>query len=110
MCEKTHNRSAFIAVLVPVAWTLLLAMFGAIAMSQGGSDGVYTVFIAISAVLMLLGPVALLVCGIVGNVHCSMAIRDRETRWKTAVLLTVSGLYTVGSVVLAVLMLKSLME
>ena len=103
MREKAHIRSALVSVLVPVVYGLILLLSGAIALGIEGAEG-YTLFIGVAAFMLVLGPVVLLVCGIIGNVHGGLALRDREHKGMSIALLSVSGLYTLGSVAIAVLL------
>lgn len=110
MREKSHIRSAFISVLIPLAYALIFLLSGAVGLSLEESEGAYTVFIGLAAFLLVLGPLVLLICGIVGNVHGGLALRDREHKGKSIVLLAVSGVYTVSSVVCGVLLWIGLMQ
>lgn len=104
MREKSHIRSGLISILVPVAYGLILLLSGGIGLAVEDSDGAYTLFIGIAAFMLVLGPLVLLVCGIVGNVHGGLALRDREHKGKSLGVLSISVLYTLGSVAIAVLL------
>ncbi len=102
MREKSHFHSCVISILVPVAFSLLLLLAGAIGMSMEESAEAYTVFIGAAAFMLVALPVLLLVCGIIGNVHGALALRDREPKCRSIIVLSISVLYTVGAVASAI--------
>ncbi len=104
MTDRTHIRSGFISLIVPAAYFLLFLLAGAIALSIDQSQTVYTAFIGLASFMLVLFPLVLLVCGIVGNVHGSLALREKEPKKKSILVLSFSIFYTLGSVAIAVLL------
>ncbi len=102
MREKTHFRSCVISLLVPVAYALIFLLSGAIALALDESEGTYTAFIGIASFMLVLMPLVLLICGIVGNVHGSLALRDREPKRRSILVLSLSVVYTLSAVAIAV--------
>ncbi len=98
MTEKNHIRSCVISLIVPVAYMLIFLLAGAIALSIDQNESTYTVFIGLASFMLVLAPVVLLICGIIGNVHGALALRDREPKKWSILVLCLSIVYTLGSV------------